>query len=193
MLVKASHARQRMECMETPLLKFVAKNVIPYIPKQVLVNNWIQTYSAAVSLDMFPRPQKDQDIPYYDELVRRPSSRGLVGYAFYVSFAALALFGYRILFIAGKANGTWSLLGQAVLNRYIKDIDVEPRQAYTGLPAIDKILKALVILFMPAISSPINPEQPLQLLYFLSSMLPLIGIFTVEGYRQRNKWTPIAR
>ncbi|KAJ5287811.1 hypothetical protein N7478_003497 [Penicillium angulare] len=191
-LVKASHSRQRMECMETPLLKFVAKNVIPYIPKQLLVNNWIQTYSPAVSLNMFPKPKKDHEMPYYDELLRSPSPRGLLGYMAYAIFAIMALIGYKLLFTAGKANGTWSLLGQAVLSRSIKEIDVELRQVYTGVPSIDKLLKTLVAIFMPAIMHPSNPEQPLQLLYFLSSMLPLIGIFTIEGYRRRNRWTPIA-
>ncbi|KAJ5094293.1 hypothetical protein N7456_010154 [Penicillium angulare] len=191
-LMRASHSRQRLECMETPLLKFVGKNVIPYVPKQFLVNKWIETYSPAVSLNMFPKPESDHEMPYYDELLQSPSSRGLLGYMAYAAFATMALIGYQLLFTAGKANGTWSLLGQAVLSGSIGEIDVELRQVYTGMSSIDKILKTLVAIFMPAIIHPSNPEQPLQLLYFLSSMLPLISIFTIEGYRRRNGWTPIA-
>ena len=192
-LVKASHARQRLECMETPLLKFAAKMIFPYIPKSVLLTRWIQTYSPAVSLNMLPTPKRPRAIPYYDELRRSPSSRGSIGFVLYVTFAMIAFFAFRLLFVAGKVNGTWSFVGEALLSQSIGEMNMDLRQSYTGVPSIDKILKSLVTIFLPATGNPSNPEQPLQLLYFLSSMLPLIAIFMVEGYRERNKWTPIAR
>lgn len=192
-LVKASHARQRLECMETPLLKFATKMIFPYIPKSVLLTRWIQTYSPAVSLNMLPTPKRPRAIPYYDELRRSPSSRGSIGFVLYVTFAMIAFFAFRLLFVAGKVNGTWSFVGEALLSQSIGEMNMDLRQSYTGVPSIDKILKSLVTIFLPATGNPSNPEQPLQLLYFLSSMLPLIAIFMVEGYRERNKWTPIAR
>lgn len=191
-LVKQSHARQRMECMETPLLRFVARFIFPYIPNSVITNRWADTYASGISLNMLPAPQRDHAIPFYDELLRVPSSRGPISYVLYIAFVALAVVAFQLLFAAGKVNGTWSLVREAVINRSIGDLYVNLQKSYTGVPSVDRILIALVTIFLPAIASS-RPEQPLQLLCFLSSMLPLIAIFTVEGYRQKNKWSLIAR
>lgn len=191
-LVKQSHARQRMECMETPVLKFVARYVVPYIPKSVLTDRWVDTYASGMSLNMLPAPEKAHKIPFFDELLRAPSARGSFVYLLYTIFAALAVVAFQLLFAAGKVNGTWSLVRAAVVNRSIDDLSGSLRESYTGVASIDKILTTLVSIFHPAITSP-HQEQPLQLLYFLSSMLPLIAIFTIEGYRQKNRWSMIAR
>ncbi|KAJ5995781.1 hypothetical protein N7481_002758 [Penicillium waksmanii] len=190
-LVKQSHARQRMECMETSVLKFVARYVIPYVPKSVLTDRWVDTYASGVSLNMLPAPERDHTIPFYDELLRAPSARGPFGYLLYIVFAAFAVVAFQLLFAAGKVNGTWSLVHEAVISRSIGDLSGSLRESYTGVQSVDKILMTLVSIFLPAITSP-RQEQPLQLLYFLSSMLPLIAIFTIEGYRQKNRWSMIA-
>jgi hypothetical protein len=181
-----------MECMETSVLKFVARYIIPYVPKSVLTDRWVDTYASGVSLNMLPAPKRDHTIPFYDELLRAPSTRGPFGYLLYIVFAALAVVAFQLLFAAGKVNGTWSLVRDAVINRSIGDLGGSLRESYTGVKSVDKILMTLVSIFLPAITSP-RQEQPLQLLYFLSSMLPLIAIFTIEGYRQKNRWSMIAR
>ncbi|GIC87473.1 FAD-dependent oxidoreductase [Aspergillus udagawae] len=191
-LVRASHARQRLECMETPFLKFAARVIVPYIPKWALLPRWIQTYSPAVSLNMLPIPRKPREIPYYDELLKPPSSRGPIGFTLYAVFATMAFTAFKLLLTAGKVNGTWRFVKQALMSGSIKERDLELRHTYSGLTSIDNVLKSLVTIFLSAIDNPSNPGQQLHLLYFLSSMLPLIAIFTVEGYRQRNTWTPIA-
>ncbi|KAJ5701737.1 hypothetical protein N7488_009285 [Penicillium malachiteum] len=193
-LLKAAHKRQRLDCMESPLLKFIANFVFPFVPEKTITSAWIPTYAPGTSLNMIPIPNKPRTIPYYDELLRAPSSRGKIGYLLYAVFLAMAFIGYKMLFVAGRVNGTFGLVAQAIQNGLIKDsgIDMELRQSYTGIESIDKILRTLVTIFIPAISNNVNPEQPFQLLYFLLTALPLIAIFTVEGYRQRNQWTLIS-
>ncbi|KAJ5112244.1 hypothetical protein N7532_000289 [Penicillium argentinense] len=190
-LVKASHARQRLECMETPLLKFIANFIVPYVPKSMLTDRWVDTYSAAVSLNMLPIPVKKRTIPYYDELLRFPSSRSRFSSIVYILLAALSFLAYQLLFEAGRENGTFSQVREAVINSSIGESGLNLKPSYTGFLPIDRILKTLVAIFLPAVTSS-NPEQPLQLIYFLSSMLPLIAVFTVEGYRRKNRWTAIA-
>ncbi|KAJ6051561.1 hypothetical protein N7499_010901 [Penicillium canescens] len=194
-LVKGSHARQRVECMETPLLKLVGKYLIPNLPRYKLVDKWIQIYSPSVSLNMIPQPNKEWEIAYYDERFRTPSSRGLAGVLLYAAYFFLAWLGHRQLKIAGTENGTWELLRQAMQNGSIPltgDTEVSLRRVYTGLAFPDLILQALVTFFSPAVSNFSRPEQPVQVLYFLASIVPLMAIFTVEGYRPRNKWTLLA-
>ncbi|KAB8200496.1 hypothetical protein BDV34DRAFT_232212 [Aspergillus parasiticus] len=190
-LVRAAHARQRLECLETPLLKLIARFVTPYYPLQLITENWIATYSAAVSLDMIPIPRRPREIPFYDELFRVPATRGITGLLLYVGYFLIAFIAFRLLFVATAANGTWALVRQAVRDRSITmgGLEVPLRRVFTGFRSVDRILQSLVTIFLPVVAGPSRPEQALQLLYFLSSMLPLISIFTVEGYRRRNKWT----
>jgi hypothetical protein len=194
-LVKAAHARQRLECMETPLLKFIAKFALPFFPKHVLLNRWIQTYSPAVSLNMLPMPRTPRDVAYFDERFRAPSSRGVFGLILYAAFFFLAWMGHRQLWTAGKINGTWNFVHGAVQGQSVSlpgGLEVPLRQVYTGLQPVDRILQSLVTVFLPVVANISRPEQSLQGLYFLASLLPIIAILTIEGYRPRNKWTLLA-
>lgn len=194
-LVKASHARQRLECMETPFLKFLVYYVIPYAPRYIPINRAIDGYSAALSLDMLPMPRTPRDVAYFDERFRVPSPRGIAGVIIYAAFFFLAWMGNRQLWTAGKVNGTWNLVREAVVSRSISmpgDIDLPLRQVYTGLQPIDRIMQSLVTVFLPTVANTSRPEQLLQCLYFLASILPMLAIFTVEGYRPRNRWTFVA-
>ncbi|CAG8112183.1 unnamed protein product [Penicillium olsonii] len=194
-LIKASHTRQRLDCMETPLLKFLANFVLPYVPRSILMARWIHTYSPGVSLNMLPMPHKPRDVAYFDERFRVPFSRGIIGVLLYVSFGFLAWAANRQLWTAGKVNGTWTMVREAIIAKSIPlpgRVEVPLRQVYTGLRPIDRILQSLVTVFLPAVAGTSNPGQALQSLYFLACILPIIAILTVEGYRPRNRWTLLA-
>ncbi|KAJ5686680.1 hypothetical protein N7536_009299 [Penicillium majusculum] len=194
-LVKASHAQQRLECQETPLLKFIGRYVMPRLPKSVVLGKWIDSYSPGVSLDMLPLPHKPREIAYFDERFRTPSSRGVVSILLYAAYFLLAWLGYRQLSTALRANGTMDLVRQAIKSQSVAlpgGVEAPLRQVYTGLGAVDLILKVIVTIFLPAVANFSTPEQPLQVLYFLASMMPIIAIWTVEGFRPRNKWTLLA-
>lgn len=194
-LVKVSHARQRMECQETPLLKFMARYVVPRLSRSAVLNKWVDTYSPAVSLDMLPLPHRPREIAYFDERFRLPSSRGMVSILLYAAYFLLAWLGHRQLSTALRANGTMGLVRQAIQNQSVLlpgGVEAPLRQVYTGLGPVDLILKILVTIFLPAVSNFSTPEQPFQVLYFLGSLMPIIAILTVEGFRPRNKWTLLA-
>ncbi|KAJ5952743.1 uncharacterized protein N7479_011156 [Penicillium vulpinum] len=194
-LVKASHARQRLECLETPLLKFMARYVLPRLPKSLILDKWIDTYGSAVSLDMLPLPYRPREAPYFDERFRTPSSRGVVSILLYAAYFLLTWLGYRQLSTAIRANGTMELVRQTIKSKSILlpgGVEAPLRQVYTGLGPVDLILQVIVTIFLPAVTNFSTPEQPLQVMYFLSSILPIIAILTVEGFRPRNKWTLLA-
>jgi len=190
-LVKASHRRQRLECMETPTLKFIAKYIFPLIPKQVMTYQWIQTYCPAVSLNMLPHSNRPRKIPYHDELLRVPISRGWLGLAVYAAYIALAWIAFRLLFVAMEGNGTRDLIREVLVRRVMTEKDIPLRQNYIGFQGIDRIMQVLVAMFFSTVTSP-SPQQIVQIFYFLSAVLPLITIFTVEGFRPKNKWTLLA-
>lgn len=177
--------------METPALKFIAKYIFPHIPKQVVMDRWIRTYCPAVSLYMLPQPDRPRKIPFHDELLRTPVSRGLLGPALYAGYIILAWLAFRLLFVAGKENGTWALIRDAVIQRAIPGMDVPLRQDYTGVQSVDRIMQVVVTMFFSTVTSP-SPQQVVQIVYFLSTVLPVVAIFTVEGFRPRNKWTLLA-
>lgn len=193
-LIKAAHARQRLECMDSPLIKLIVKYVVPRMPRSAVLSKWIDTYSPAVSLNMLPLRPTRGDVPYYDERFRQPSSRGILGVSLYAAYFLLAWLGYRQLWAAGKGNGTWQFLSQALQNHAVPllgETEAPLRRVYTGLRPLDAILQTMVTFFLPVLASS-RPEHVLQTLYFLATMAPLIAIFTVEGFRSRNKWTLLA-
>ncbi|KAI2723169.1 hypothetical protein DTO039G3_1544 [Penicillium roqueforti] len=194
-LIKVSHARQRLECLETPFLKFIARYVVPRFSKSTVLSKWIDTYSPAVSLDMLPLPHRPREIAYFDERSRTPSSRGVVSILLYAAYFLLAWLGHRQLSAAIRANGTMGFVRQSIQNQSVQlpgGIEAPLRQVYTGIRPVDLILKVMVAIFLPAVSNFSKPEQPFQVLYFLGSMMPIIAIWTVEGFRPRNKWTLLA-
>ncbi|KAB8072140.1 hypothetical protein BDV29DRAFT_196997 [Aspergillus leporis] len=132
-----------------------------------------------VSLDMVPIPRRSRDIPFHDELFRVPATRGFLGLLLCAGYLLIAFVAFRLLFVAAAANGTWSLVHVAVRGQSltIGETKVPIRQLYPRFQPVCKVLQSLVTIFFPA------------LLYSLASMLPLISIFTVEGYRPRDKWS----
>lgn len=191
-LVKEAHVRQRVECMDSPLLKYAVKYLAPYYPEWLVMYRWTQTFSPAPALKMLPQPNRKHTVPFHDELLRSPRARGSLGTALYAVYLLFAFIAFRLLLLAGKENGTWSLLREAITDQLIPDSNIQLRQRYTGIAAIDTKIKILVAIFYPAVTGATGPEQPLQLLYFLSAMLPMVAVITIEGFRPRHKWTLLA-
>ncbi|KAE8377206.1 hypothetical protein BDV26DRAFT_305041 [Aspergillus bertholletiae] len=90
---------KRPECLETPLLKLIARYATPYYPIQF--------------------------IPFYDELFRVPTTRGITGLLLYVGYLLIAFVAFRLLFVASTVNGTWALVRQAIRDQSIKMEELE--------------------------------------------------------------------
>ncbi|PVH90855.1 FAD/NAD(P)-binding domain-containing protein [Periconia macrospinosa] len=188
-LVRASHQQQRFEAMETPLLKFIAQNLVPVFGQDKMFRKWVDAYLSAIKLDMLEVPDRPREIPYDDELLRKPRGRGLLALPILVVFIFFAWLGLRLLFGAGTRNGTWSLVAEILNSGTFADFDIPLKGAFIGYPAVDRKLRTMVVIFFPAITGLWSTAQRLQSIYFLASFLPLIAIFTIEGYRKRNSWS----
>lgn len=113
-LIEAAHMRQRLECMETPTLKFIVRYVFPYMPKKMVMHRWIHTYCPAVSLNMLPQPNRPRKIPFHDELPSPSATSESIGIVIYGGGTALACVAVRQLFDAGRENGIWAFVHGAV-------------------------------------------------------------------------------
>ena len=98
-LIRAAHSRQRLECLETAKLRFIALYVFPYMPQSSLMKRWIKTYCPAVSLRMFPQPpNRPRTVPFYDEVDENVKPRASLGFGTYAVFVAVACVAFRALF-----------------------------------------------------------------------------------------------
>ncbi|KAH8654695.1 hypothetical protein BGZ61DRAFT_541383 [Ilyonectria robusta] len=188
-LVKESHNRQRLEAMETPLMKALALYYVPLLGIDRVTESWVGTYAPAVSLYMLPVPSRPRAVPYYDELFRKPAGRGLLAIPIYATFVLLSYLGFRLIFIAGRVNGLWMFLSETLLSNTLLGYDLQLENLFVGMDAVNSKLQALVALFLPPLLDPWDHPRKLQSVYFLSSMFPLMGIFAIEGYRTRNSGT----
>lgn len=97
-LVKESHRRQRLEAMETPLLRAVATYLVPWIGRSTVFNRWIQAYCSAVSLHTPPIPERPRQIPYDDELRSEQGNRRRILPIASFSCGLIAMLLYRYFF-----------------------------------------------------------------------------------------------
>ncbi|GKT69016.1 FAD/NAD(P)-binding domain-containing protein [Colletotrichum tofieldiae] len=192
-LVKESHDRQRLEAMETPLLKILALYYVPLLGIESVAESWTKTYAPAVSLNMLAVPSRPRAVPYHDELLHKPTRRGLIVVPIYITFILLSLLGFHRLFTLGTENGLWELLSKVLLSGLLPDYGLQLENSFTGLHSVDSKLRPLVALFLPPLLDPWHNATKLQSICFLSSIFPLMGIFVIEGYRTRNSWTLLHR
>jgi hypothetical protein len=184
-LVKAANELQRLYALETPLLTAIAYYMIPHLHDEGVYHGWYNTYVDGVSLDMFDIPVKPREVPFWDELLRRPTTRGWLVAPLVICFNLLAYLALRFRYYTAVANGKLPLISQALRQGLLMVSTIPPWKVFAGYPAIDQGSGSSVTL--P------NSEHQLQLIYFLALLLPLIAIFTIEGYRRRNSWTLLWR
>jgi hypothetical protein len=74
-LIKKAHDRQRLEAMETPLLRLVAQYVVPKVGLSRVIASWIPIYCPAISLHHLPIPRRPRAVPYDDEVKNRDNDK----------------------------------------------------------------------------------------------------------------------
>ncbi|PGH28923.1 hypothetical protein GX50_08329 [[Emmonsia] crescens] len=87
-LIAVSHTQQRVQCLETPFLKFIALHILPRVHIDRVIDNHSHTFPQAQRLEnveLSPRPTL---IPYNADLLNPPYSRGWRGWAWALLFFA---------------------------------------------------------------------------------------------------------
>lgn len=174
-LVKASHEEQRFAAMETPLLELMGKYLMPMLSIDEKWDPWSKNIEGAHKLDILDTPRRPHAVPFHDELAIAPLKSA------YFPKIAVAASLYGLLYVAQQAL----VLGPEATPQSISFLQEAAKSTYTGFESIDNLLSVLVWAFSEQVAGP-DPNKRIQCLYFLINVIPLIYIWTVEGYRNGN-------
>lgn len=168
--------------METPLLKFVALNIVPKIGKEHLLHRFSYAVPAGQSLKMIDIPKKSKTIPFDDELLRVPKSRGWALYLLILLLLSFSILGGMGMWVRSINDGTKEMFETVAKLRVTPGSGIVLKRYWTGFKPLDD----LVTIFLPLVSG----DKPTQLatLDFLVTLLPFIAIMTIEANRYTNEW-----
>lgn len=178
-LVEAANGQQRFEAMETPFLELFIKYVAKHLPVDSLVAGWTKNIEGGQRLDMLSVPTRPHYVPFPDELAAKPlEGSNLIR----LGIASLFL----LLFVVSRKALTIqpSLFSPTFVGHELKT-------TFTGIPAVDTLLSLLVWAFSNGVAGE-TTNQTVQCLYFMIELLPVVLIWTIEGYRNGNRTSIIA-
>lgn len=175
-LVKASHEEQRFAAMETRLLELVGRYLSPIFSIDAKLDPWSNNIEGGHKLDIFDVPKRSRAVPFHDELAStRLTPSYLPKIAVSASLCGLFYVAQQALVLGPEAvSESGSFLGEVA------------KSVYTGFPSIDKLLSVLVWAFSEQVAGA-DPSKRIQCFYFLVNLIPIIYIWTVEGYRNGNR------
>lgn len=180
-MVDAGHKQQSLMALETPLLEFLASHVIPLGGIEGTFEHFANGALTGERLPMFPMPKRPRFEPCHDERPAKLLGGGQISKAIAASiFAVLLVLAKKAMWLDFDLLGNYTAFDGAPL-----------KAVYTGLPAIDDILKFIVASFSDSCTGP-DPAHRLQFVYLLSTFFPFILIWTVESYRRANTATLVS-
>lgn len=180
-MVEAGHKQQSLMALETPFLEFLASHVIPLAGLEGTFENFAKPFLTATRLPMLPMPKRPRFEPYYDE---RPASQLGDGK---VTMSIAAVVFTSLLVGAKKAMQ----LDFDLLSTNTTFHGAPLKTVFTGVPALDHILSLIVPTFSDSCAGT-DPSHPIQFAYLLSTLFPIILIWTIEGYRQAHSATLVS-
>ncbi|KAF5254654.1 hypothetical protein FANTH_587 [Fusarium anthophilum] len=139
-----SHNRADTEALDTPLKRLMAIHLLPLVDEQVVTLGYCSQHPGGEMLDMLPVKHHENLIPYKQELLCEPMSRGSLQWVLVMTYAIFTV----IAASAGKFGPTWT----------------------------DK--------------ASLSSLEPLEV-YAFGNFLQPVAIIMIEGYRGRNKLTPL--
>ncbi|KAF4439871.1 Zeaxanthin epoxidase chloroplastic [Fusarium acutatum] len=149
-----SHNRANTEALDTPLKRLMAIHLLPLVDEQVVTLGYCSQHPGGEMLDMLPAQHRENLIPYKQELLCEPESRGSIQWVLVVTYAIFAV-------IAASARK----YGPTSTDRSV------PHDYWTDKASILSL-------------------DSLKANEFGHFIQP-IAIIMIEGYRGRNKLTPL--
>ncbi|KAF2138917.1 uncharacterized protein K452DRAFT_320584 [Aplosporella prunicola CBS 121167] len=178
-LIRASHAQQRLEAMETPLLGLMATYLVPRLHLESIIDRFVTGSVPATRLTVLPMRKFPHFVPYEDELPSEP-----LGCTWLSRSTVVAALG-TVLYIAQQALkissdlDSMSFAGSPV------------KQYYTGFEKLDSLLSLLVAVFSEGVAGT-DPNVRLQCTYFMAMIMPAALIWTIEAYRIGNIYSLVS-
>lgn len=191
-LVAHSHEQQRSEMLDTALHEFAAFNLLPLTDKEDVTFNFSRNMPLAEKLDTPKLAPCPRLVPYKDELLRTPTSRGASKFyfiAFYLAIAALVHYG---MWIRSAHYGLGEHLGGVLTTgKYTYDPEFTLKRTYVSIKFVDDYLVFLAAVYMPGLNN-WEPQFGMIQMYLLGMLVQPITVWSIEAYRRRNKLNPLA-
>ncbi|KAF7541677.1 hypothetical protein G7054_g424 [Neopestalotiopsis clavispora] len=186
-----SHEQQRAESLDTPLHDLGAFYLLPMTDMEDVTFNFSRHMPFAEKLNNPHLNRVPRLVPYKDELLVTPRSRGVTKFYFmglYLLVAAVVYYGMWVW------SANWGLQEhlEPVLTtgNFTYDTSFSLKRRYTGWKAIDDYLAFLAAIFVPGLKN-WAPHFGMLQMYFLGMLIQPFTVWTVEAYRRRNRRTPL--
>ncbi|KAF2020082.1 FAD-binding domain-containing protein [Aaosphaeria arxii CBS 175.79] len=190
-LKEHSHEQQRTELLDTPFHQFIAFHILPKTDTEDVTFNFSRNMPLSEKLDDPQLKSKDRLVPYKDELLSTPTSRGIKKWYFimiYLSIAAMVHYG---MWVHSAHYGLGKHLENIIkTGKYSYDPNFTLKRTYIGVKPIDDYLVFLAAVYMPGLKRWEHNFANIQM-YFLGMLVQPIAIWSVEAYRKRNALTPL--
>ncbi|KAF6803052.1 FAD binding domain-containing protein [Colletotrichum sojae] len=174
-LLKASNDQQQFTAMETPLLRIMGKIVVPLLSFDAQQDQWSTNFEHAHKFDLLDVPRRPRAIPFFDELTHpRWEPSNIVSLLVGAALCGIFYVARKVLVVHPDVSPTFGTY-----------IGGELRKHFTGIPQLDEILSTASWSSAQSISGS-DPNAILQYVYLLTNMVPVLYIWTVEGYRNGN-------
>ncbi|KAM0187494.1 hypothetical protein ACHAPI_011129 [Fusarium lateritium] len=191
-IMKYSHEQQRKESNDSPFLKFAASHLLPLVDQENVTFNFSCQIPACEKLDMLPVQRAERLIPFADELLSAPQTRGAYQWLLIAVYVGLATAVYYGMWVQSKEWGMVPTMEESMQTRTFKDnSSFELVTSYTGVGVLDELFAFLAIIFMPGLRGWNLSYRMLQM-YFLGLIAQPIAIWTVEAFRKRHNMTLLA-
>lgn len=174
-----SYGRARTEALDSPLKKLMALRLLPLVNEQVVTLSYCAQSPGGEWLDMLSvRPHKNL-IPYKQELLAEPKSRGYLQWVFigaYLFMAAIVLCASRHVEMAHGRSHTPNTSPVFHLG--------QPSESQANLSTSKDFIT------MSGVEAWVSGLTPSEI-YKLGQFIQPAAIMVIEGYRGRNKLTPL--
>ncbi|KAI6754484.1 hypothetical protein HG530_012236 [Fusarium avenaceum] len=175
-----SYGRARTEALDSPLKKLMALHLLPLVDEQIVTLSYCAQSPGGEWLDMLPvRPHKNL-IPYKQELLAEPKSRVFLQWTFigaYLFMAAVVLCANRRVELPLGTSQTQntSLAFHLEQPSEPRDRNLSTSHDFTVMSGVEAWVSGLA-----------TSE-----IYSLGHFVQPAAIMVIEGYRGRNKLTPL--
>lgn len=184
-----SHEQQRSELLDTPIHEFGAYYLLPMADKEDVTFNFSRNMPFAEKLDSPSLKHVPRLIPYKDELLATPRTRGAKKFYFMGIFLLVAAAVYYGMWIWSAHWGLQDHLESvSSTGTFTYDVAFPLKKRYTGIGMIDNYLMFLAMIFVPGLQN-WAPHFGMLQMYFLGMLVQPFAVWTIEAYRKRNLLT----
>lgn len=191
-LKEHSHEQQRTESLDTPLHKFMALSLLPLTDIEDVTFNFSRNIPLAEKLDSVALPARPKLIPYKDELVATPKTRGMTNWVLIAVYLTISWLVHYGMWIHSAQYGLADQFGSIITTGSFPPNPTFPlKRTYLGIKPIDNYLVFLAAAYMPALNN-WNKSFGTLHMYFLGMLVQPIAIWSIEACRKRNAMTLVA-